>query len=53
MRESDARPAAKLLSASATLTASRTTEARLARWSEVDLEKRVWTTPAERMKAKR
>ena len=46
-------PAAKLLFAFATLTASRSGEARLARWSEVDLEKRVWTVPAERMKAKR
>ena len=53
MRESAASPAAKLLFAFATLTASRTGEARLARWSEVDLEKRVWTIPAERMKAKR
>ena len=48
-----ASPAAKLLFAFATLTASRTAAARLARWSEVDLEKRVWTVPAEPMKAKR
>ena len=54
VRESaDASPAAKLLFAFATLTASRTAEARLSRWSEVDLAKRVWTVPAERMKAKR
>ena len=53
VHESDASPAAKLLFAFATLTASRSGEARLARWSEVDLEKRVWTVPAERMKAKR
>ncbi len=46
-----ASPAAKL--PFATLTASRTAEARLARWSEVDLEKRVWTMPAEPLKAKR
>ena len=51
--ESHVSPAAKLLFAFATLTASRSGEARLARWSEVDLEKRVWTVPAERMKAKR
>ena len=53
MRESDVSPAAKLLFAFATLTANRSGEARLARWTEVDLEKRVWTVPAERMKAKR
>ena len=53
VRESHVSPAAKLLFAFATLTASRSGEARLARWSEVDLEKRVWTVPAERMKAKR
>ena len=53
VRESHVSPAAKLLFTFATLTASRSGEARLARWSEVDLEKRVWTVPAERMKAKR
>ena len=35
------------------LTAARSGEARLATWSEVDLEARVWTVPAERMKANR
>lgn len=34
------------------LTATRTDEARLARWSEIDLDKGLWTIPAERMKAK-
>ena len=53
VRESNASPAAKLLFAFVTLTASRSGEARLARWSEVDLEGRVWTVPADRMKAKR
>ena len=53
VRESDASPAAKLLFEFATLRASRTSEARLSDWSEVNLEKRVWTIPAERMKAKR
>ena len=53
VRESNASPAAKLLFAFVTQTASRSGEARLARWSEVDLEERVWTVPADRMKAKR
>jgi integrase len=35
------------------LTASRTGEVLGARWSEIDLEKAVWTVPAERMKAGR
>lgn len=58
----DAAPAlvAKLLASKGTaakglaftiLTATRTDEARLARWSEVDLDKGLWTIPAERMKA--
>lgn len=34
------------------LTASRSGEVRGARWSEIDLAKKVWTIPAERMKAK-
>lgn len=32
------------------LTASRTSEVRLATWKEIDLKNRVWTIPAERMK---
>ena len=35
------------------LTAARTSEVLKARWAEVDLEKAVWTVPAERMKAGR
>lgn len=35
----------------AILTASRSSEARGAKWSEIDLNKRVWVVPAERMKA--
>ncbi len=35
------------------LSAVRTGEALAARWEEIDLEGRVWTIPAERMKAKR
>jgi len=37
----------------AILTATRSGEARLAQWHEIDLEKRLWTIPAERMKAER
>ncbi|MGI4950965.1 MAG: tyrosine-type recombinase/integrase [Janthinobacterium lividum] len=37
----------------ACLTAARSNEVRGATWSEVDLAERVWTVPAERMKAKR
>ena len=33
------------------LTATRSGEVRGARWSEIDLDKRVWTIPADRMKA--
>lgn len=35
------------------LTATRTNEVIGARWSEIDLASKVWTIPAERMKAKR
>lgn len=35
------------------LTACRTSEAINARWAEIDLDAKVWTIPAERMKAKR
>lgn len=35
------------------LTATRTSEARLARWSEVDIEGAMWTIPGERMKSSR
>ena len=35
------------------LTAARSREARLATWNEIDLVARVWTIPAERMKAQR
>jgi len=34
------------------LTASRSGEVRGAKWSEIDLKKKVWTIPANRMKAK-
>ena len=35
------------------LTATRTSEAIAARWSEIDLEQKIWTIPAERIKAGR
>lgn len=35
------------------LTATRSSEARGATWDEIDLEQRIWTIPAERMKANR
>ena len=35
------------------LTAARSGEVRLATWNEMDLDERVWTIPAARMKAKR
>ena len=35
------------------LTAARSSEVRLARWSEIDLTSNTWTVPAERMKARR
>ena len=35
------------------LTASRTTEVLEAHWSEIDLDKKLWVIPAERMKASR
>ncbi|MBY3742181.1 tyrosine-type recombinase/integrase, partial [Escherichia coli] len=34
------------------LTATRSGEARGMRWAEIDFHKRVWTIPAERMKAR-
>jgi integrase len=37
----------------AILTACRSGEVRGAKWSEFDIEKKIWTIPAERMKAKR
>ena len=53
VRESGASSAAKLAFEFQVLTASRSGEVREARWSEVDIEGRVWVVPAQRMKAKR
>jgi integrase len=36
-----------------TLTAARSGEVRGAQWNEIDLTKKIWVVPAERMKAKR
>src|SRR5207248_4148693 len=35
------------------LTAARASEALGARWDEIDLERRLWTVPAERMKKRK
>lgn len=48
---SKAGPVAKLLLEFLVLTAARSGEARGSRWSEIDLEAKLWTIPKERMKA--
>ncbi len=53
VRESRAWKATKVAFEYLVLTACRSSEVRGARWSEVDLENRVWVVPAERMKMKR
>ena len=50
---SKAAPASKLAVRLLALTATRTSEVRGARWSEIDTEAKVWTVPASRMKAGR
>ncbi len=50
---STARPLTRLAFRFLVLTAARSGEVRLAEWSEIDWEERVWTVPAERMKAGR
>ena len=52
-RRSGAYPTSILLLEYQILTVVRPTEARLARWSEIDLETATWTIPAERMKKQR
>lgn len=49
----EARPQTRLASRFLALTAVRLDAARGARWPEIDLEARVWTVPAERMKLAR
>jgi len=53
VRGSEAGLSTKLAFEFLVLTATRSGETREARWSEVDLEKKVWTIPASRMKAKK
>ena len=50
--ESDADRATKLSFELLVLTATRSTEVRLAEWDEVDWTSRTWTIPAERMKGR-
>ena len=50
---STAYPATKLAFRFLVLTAARSGEIRLADWSEIDWDARLWTVPAERMKAGR
>ena len=53
VRASTAKPAIKLAFELMVLTAARAGEVRGARWEEIDLEARIWTIPAARMKARR
>ena len=53
VREAGAHRATVLAFEFAVLTASRPSEARCARWGEIDTEAGSWTVPAERMKAGR
>ena len=52
-RSSTAQPRVKLLFEMLVLTACRSAEARLSRWSEFDLQERLWTIPGERTKTGR
>lgn len=53
VRNSDAGMVTKLAFEFLVLTATRSGETREAVWSEIDLERAVWTVPAARMKAKK
>src|SRR5262249_40454740 len=53
LRSSGISEPAKLAFELLILTATRTSEALNARWTEMDLDARIWTIPAERMKAGR
>ena len=53
VRTSGAGIATKLAIEFLTLTATRSSETRLARWDEVDTEEAIWRVPAERAKTKR
>lgn len=50
VRQSEANPLTKLGVEFLILTAARSGEARGALWEEIDLQKRLWTIPAQRMK---
>ena len=52
VRQSDAMLSTKLAIELLVLTAMRSGEVRLADWSEIDLDAKTWTVPAERMKMK-
>ena len=52
IKHSDAMLSTKLAIELLVLTATRSGEVRLANWSEIDLDARTWTIPAERMKMK-
>jgi integrase len=53
LRNGEAEPVTKLAFELLILTASRTIEIRRARWEEIDWKNRIWTRPAESMKARR
>ena len=53
VRASNAYPSTKLAFEFLVLTAARSGEVRLMVWDEVDIDARLWTVPAERMKAQR
>ena len=53
VRSSDASISVKLAFEFLVLTACRSGEVRLATWEEINLDKRMWIIPGERMKAKR
>ena len=53
VRQSSSKEVTRLAFEFLVLTAARSKEVRLARWSEVDWEEKIWTIPAEKMKARR
>ena len=53
VRETDANESTRLAFEFLILTGTRTSEVILAEWSEIDIEEKAWTIPAERMKAGR
>ncbi|MDA0876431.1 MAG: tyrosine-type recombinase/integrase [Proteobacteria bacterium] len=53
IRDSEIHPSTRLAIELQLLTGARPTEVRLATWEEFDLERRLWTIPAERVKTNR